>query len=356
MMEFIHETHTPRVIFGEHSLSSVKAELELLGATSITFISDENTQAVAQKISAELGEKVNQEITQVAMHVPDEFSEPIISTAAELGINAILAIGGGSSTGLGKIMALELNLPLVVIPTTYAGSEMTPIWGRTRNKEKITGVDRKVLPKTVLYAPQLTHTLPLSITVNSGMNAIAHAVEALYAPQLSPLVELAALKGIEVMAQGLRKIANSLDDHSAREDLFYGAMLCGFALGNSKMGIHHKICHTLGGMYNLPHAQMHSAVLPYAVKYNEGVARIQMSKVAEILGAENASQGLWDLSTAIGAETSLGKLNFPATESAKVADFMSSYPLVNPRAFDYEIVVKLLQAASSGSRPDDESW
>ena len=355
-MEFIHDTDSPRVIFSSTSLSQLADEVRKIGGRKIALVCDESARSVAASIASELSTHIKQSIDRVVMHVPDEFTAPIIAEARQLEIDLVIAVGGGSATGLGKILALECKIPLLAIPTTYAGSEMTPIWGRTKNNVKLTGTDLSVLPTTVLYQPSLTYTLPISISVNSGMNAIAHAVEALYAPQLSPLVELAALEGISVMASGLRKLANNNDDQSAREELFYGSMLCGFTLGNAKMGIHHKICHTLGGMFNLPHAPMHSAVLPYAVKYNEKVAAKQMAKVAQILGTTTASQGLWNLSTEIGAEFALKYLQFSEAEIESATEAISSQVLVNPRPFEYEFVVKLLKAANNGTRPDDESW
>ena len=355
-LKFVHDVDSPRVIFGTGSLSSLQSEITLLGCKKIALICDESARATASEISLQLGSLVQQRINQVVMHVPDEFTFPIINESKSFDIDLVVAIGGGSSTGLGKIMALELNIPLLAIPTTYAGSEMTPIWGRTKENKKITGTDIKVLPRVVLYEPELTHSLPISISVNSGMNAIAHAVESLYSPELSPLVELAALRGIESMSQGLRELVGGKNISESREKLFLGSMLCGFTLGNAKMGLHHKICHTLGGMFNLPHAQMHSAVLPYSIKYNEVYVKESMNKVAEILHAPTASQGLWDLAREVGAETALKNLDFPVEEAGNVAEVISNATLVNPRPFEKENVVKLLKAAYNGTRPDDESW
>ena len=354
-MDFIHDVRSPRTLFAKGALSQLPAEVETLGKKKVLLISDENTNSVAGDIKKTLGSLVVDHVERVVMHVPDDFSAPILSKAKSQGIDLVVAVGGGSSTGLGKIIALENHVDLLVVPTTYAGSEMTPIWGRTANNEKLTGRAPHVLPKVVIYDPTLTYSLPLGISVNSGMNAIAHAVEALYSPKVSPLVQQAAYEGIRVMAEGLRALAKNINDESARERLLYGTFLCGFTLGNSTMGIHHKICHQLGGMFNLPHAPMHSAVLPYAIAYNEAAARDVLEPLAKILNARTASQGIWDLSKEIGSETSLENIGFPVIESEKVADLMASYPLVNPRPFERDAVVKLLKVANSGVRPDGES-
>lgn len=354
-MDFIHDVRSPRTLFAQGAISKLATEIAALGKENVLLISDENTGSVARRIKEALGSKILEHVDHVVMHVPDDFSSPIVSKSRSLGIDLVVAVGGGSSTGLGKIIALETDAELLAIPTTYAGSEMTPIWGRTRGNEKLTGRTFRVLPKVVIYDPTLTYSLPLGISVNSGMNAIAHAVEALYSPAVSPLVQHAAYEGIRVMAGGLRALAGNINDESARESLFYGTFLCGFTLGNSTMGIHHKICHQLGGMFNLPHAQMHSAVLPYAIKYNEVAAREVLEPLAKILNAKTVSQGIWELSNEIGSEISLENIGFPVGESEHVADLMASYPLVNPRPFEHAAVVKLLKAASSGERPDGES-
>ncbi len=191
-MDFIHDVRSPRTLFAKGALSQLPAEVETLGKKKVLLISDENTNSVAGDIKKTLGSLVVDHVERVVMHVPDDFSAPILSKAKSQGIDLVVAVGGGSSTGLGKIIALENHVDLLVVPTTYAGSEMTPIWGRTANNEKLTGRAAHVLPKVVIYDSTLTYSLPIGISVNSGMNAIAHAVEALYSPKVSPLVQQAA--------------------------------------------------------------------------------------------------------------------------------------------------------------------
>ena len=197
-MEFIHEVRSPRVIFHRDSTKRVPEELELIGSKKVLLIFDTSFSEIAIELERLLGSRLIGKIAGVKMHVPDDFSEPIIENARSGGIDTVITLGGGSATGLGKIMALELDIKLVVIPTTYAGSEMTPIWGRTTQNEKITGRDNRVLPKLVFYDAALLENIPTTIAINSGMNAIAHAIEALYSPEVSPIIELAALKSIEI--------------------------------------------------------------------------------------------------------------------------------------------------------------
>jgi maleylacetate reductase len=354
-MNSIAMTNSPRVVFANGAITTVAAEVALLNKKRILLVSDESAATHAARLKSDLGLLVAQSVDHVVMHVPDDFSAPIADAAREAGIDLVLSIGGGSATGLGKIIALDCEIDLLAIPTTYAGSEMTSIWGRTNNNQKITGRSSAVLPKTTIYDPELTYSLPHSISVNSGMNAIAHAVEALYAPELNPEIKDAALEGITIFASGLRRITADINDTGARADLFRGSMLCGFSLNNATMGIHHKICHTLGGMFDLPHAPMHSVVLPWAVQYNQGFATNQLNEVAEALSALSAAQGLWDLANEVGAQTSLKEIGYPIERSEEVADVISNAKYVNPRPFNRNAIVDLLSNAHGGSRPDDES-
>lgn len=347
--------HSPKVVFARGALSQIGSEVEALNKKRILLISDESASAHAKKLSGELGSLVVQSVDHVVMHVPDEFSAPIVASAQKNEIDLVISIGGGSSTGLGKIVALDAQINLMAVPTTYAGSEMTTIWGRTRNNQKLTGRDIDVLPKTTIYDPELTYSLPLSISVNSGMNAIAHAVEALYASNVTTEVHDAAVEGIQVFSSGLRLLHANINNLQARDELLRGSMLCGFSLSNATMGIHHKICHTLGGMFDLAHAPMHSAVLPWAVQYNLNFAQSQLNEIAAVLKASSAEIGLWDLANEVGAQTSLKNIGYPLEKSEEVADVISRATFGNPRPVDKQAVMDLLRNAYEGIRPNDES-
>ena len=354
-MTALSVAHSPKVVFARGALSQIASEVAALNKKRILLISDESASSHVKKVNEELGSLIVQSVDRVVMHVPDEFSAPIVASAQKNEIDLVITIGGGSATGLGKIVALDAQIDLMAVPTTYAGSEMTTIWGRTRNNQKLTGRDMAVLAKTTIYDPELTYSLPLSISANSGMNAIAHAIEALYAPDVTTEVHNAALEGIQVIANGLPRLHADIDDLKARDELLRGSMLCGFSLSNATMGIHHKICHTLGGMFDLAHAPMHSAVLPWAVQYNQGFATNQLNEVAEALSALSAAQGLWDLANEVGAQTSLKEIGYPIERSEEVADVISNAKYVNPRPFNRNAIVDLLSNAHGGSRPDDES-
>ncbi len=265
-----------------------------------------------------------------------------------------MAIGGGSTTGLGKAIALDSGLPILAIPTTYAGSEMTPIYGLTEAGVKRTGRDPRVLPRTVIYDPELTLTLPLAMTVTSALNAIAHAAEGLYAHDGNPMTALMAEEGIRACAAALPVLANDSRDLGARGDALYGAWLCGSVLGSVAMGLHHKLCHTLGGSFNLPHAEVHTVMLPHALAYNALHAPEAMARIARALGASDAARGVFDLSSRHGAPTSLQSLGMPREGLARAADLAVAAPYPNPRPLERAALRALLQRAFDGDVPQTD--
>ncbi len=242
-------------------------------------------------------------------------------------------------------------MPILAIPTTYAGSEMTPIWGITEGGVKKTGRDARVLPKTVIYDPCLTVTIPPQLTATSGMNAIAHCVEALYAKDANPIISMCAEEGIRALAQSLPVAVKEPENLDARSRALYGAWLAGISLGSVGMALHHKLCHTLGGTFNLPHAETHTVVLPHATAYNSSAAPQAMTRIASALGAGNAAEGLYDLALSMGAPTSLASLGMKPEDLDAAADLAVQNPYYNPRPVTRAAVYELLRCALEGRRP-----
>ena len=284
-LKFVYEALPARVVFGTGSLERLPDELDRLGCRRALVLATPSQQAQADDVAARIGARAAGVYANAVMHVPIEAAQAARTEARRLDADATIALGGGSTTGLAKAIALELGLPIVAIPTTFAGSEMTPIWGLTEGGAKRTGRDPKVLPRVVIYDPALTLTLPAKIAGPSGMNAIAHCVEALYAENANPIVSLMAEEGIRALADSLPKVVARADDLEARTNALYGAWLAGACLGSVGMALHHKLCHTLGGSFNLPHAETHAVVLPHAAAYNLHAANEAMRRVARALGA-----------------------------------------------------------------------
>ena len=355
MDAFVHDSPATRVVFGAGSLDQVGNELERMGASRALLISGGPEAEYADRIAHALGERVHGRFTDVVMHVPVTIAAQAIE--ASRGADSLIALGGGSSTGMAKAVAKETGLPILAVPTTYAGSEMTSIWGLTENNRKVTGRDPKVLPRTVIYDPALTLTLPVNISAASGMNALAHLVEGLYAPGVSPLQVLTAQEGVRALAVALPKVVARPTDIDGRAEALYGAWLAGWTLGTTGMGVHHKICHVLGGAYDLPHGPMHSAVLAYATAFNEASAPEAMAALIAALRqagleAPTAATGIWDLANRIGAPTCLADVGFDPAHIEEAATLVVEGRPVNPRPVDVEGVCELLAAATRGARPE----
>jgi alcohol dehydrogenase class IV len=351
MKAFVYTALPGRVVFGVDARDHLPREIELLGAKRALVLSTPEQQREAEDIGRRLGERCAGIFPRAVMHVPIETAREARAEAKRVGADCAVAIGGGSTTGLGKAIALESQLPILAIPTTYAGSEMTPIYGITEGGLKKTGRDSRVLPKTVIYDPTLTVSLPVALSVTSGMNAIAHAVEGLYAQDANPIMSMLAEEGIRALAQGLPRVKLNPNDLEARSDCLYGAWLCGTVLGAVGMALHHKLCHTLGGTWNLPHAETHTAVLPHAAAYNAAAVPDAMNRVARALGVAKAPQGLYDLALNLGAPVALKDIGMPESDLDRAADLATTAPYWNPRPVERAAVRKLLDDAYFGRRP-----
>lgn len=349
--EFIYVAQPARVIFAPGSLQRLAQEVEALGARRALLLCTPHQVAMAEAASALLGTASAGVFSGAEMHVPIESARRAREHAASVGADCAVAIGGGSTVGLGKAIALESGLPIIAVPTTYAGSEMTPVYGITEAGVKKTGRDPRVLPKTVLYDPELSLHLPLPMSIVSGMNAIAHAAEGLYARDGNPVMSLMAEEGIRAMASGLCRIHQAPQDMAARSDCLYGAWLCGTVLGHVGMALHHKLCHTLGGSFSLPHAETHTVVLPHALAYNAPAAPQAMARIAGAIGAASATGGLFDLARELGAPTSLREIGMPKDGLARTLELALSNPYWNPRPLEAGALAKLLDDAWNGVRP-----
>jgi maleylacetate reductase len=351
MLHFTYEQPPARVVFGVGSLETLPAEVQRLGAQRTLVLSTPEQQTDAREIAARLGDIAAGVFAEAVMHVPIETARAARRLARDRDADCCVAVGGGSTIGLGKAIALESELPIIAVPTTYAGSEMTPIWGLTQDGVKKTGRDPRVLPKTVLYDPSLTVTLPPHVSGPSGMNAIAHCVEGLYAENRNPVMTLLATEGIRALARSLPRVVKQPRDLEARSDSVYGAWLAGTVLGSVGMALHHKLCHTLGGAFNLPHAEVHTVILPYVTAYNRESAPEAMRAVADALAADDAAQGIYDLALRLDAPVALRDIGMPENGLDRAAELATQNPYYNPRPVEYNAVRQLLEDAFHGTRP-----
>lgn len=353
MQEFVYTAQSVRVVFGVDVWSKLNAEVGLLGAGKALVLCTPRQRALAQRALDALAGHGAGIYDQAVMHVPMAAVQDALEAVARSGAGCIVAIGGGSTIGLTKALALESGLPILAVPTTYSGSEMTTIYGITEGGIKKTGRDPRVLPRTVIYDPALTLKLPFDISVASGLNAMAHAAEGLYAQDGNPVLALMSEEGIRALASGLRRLNRREDELDARGECLYGAWLCGTVLGSTAMALHHKLCHTLGGSFNLPHAQTHSIVLPHAMAYNAKAAEPAMQRISRALGrpGQPAAAALHDLAEELDAPLALRDIGMRADDLDRAADIAAAKPYWNPRPIDRDGIRALLQAAFEGSRP-----
>lgn len=350
---FTHETPPMRVVFRPGAATTATAgEAQRLGLRRLLVVSGTHGADTAQAVADSLGPACAGLHTGARMHVPVEVAARAVEVARAADADGCVAVGGGSAIGLGKAIALRTGLPLIAVPSTYSGSEATPVWGLTEHGAKRTGRDPSVLPRSIVYDPELTLSLSVPLSVTSGVNAIAHAVEALYAPDTSPLIALTAEEGVRAMAGALPQLAADPRNLDARSRALYGAWLCGSCLGATTMGLHHKLCHVLGGTFGLPHAETHTVVLPYALAYNAPAAPEAAAAVARALDAPDAPTALWRLAGDLGAPRSIAELGLKEADLAVAAEQAAGQAYPNPREVTADGVLALLRAAFEGAAPE----
>lgn len=349
---FVHTTHPARVVFGSGRRRELPEELDRLQLTRVVVICTPRQSPIGKAVAALCGDRAHSVYPRAAMHVPRSVATAACEYVATNGIDGAIVVGGGSSVGLGKAIALETGLPVVAIPTTYAGSEMTPIWGITDARAKTTGRDHKVLPRTVIYDPDLTLTLPASLSVSSGLNAIAHAAEALYAPDGSPIIDMMAGEAVKALTQGLPTIAASPTDLRSRINLLYGAWLAGICLGATTMSLHHKICHVIGGTLDLPHSEVHAAVLPHVLAYNLVGAPHARALLQRAVGVRDPAASIYALNRRGGSTTSLQGLGMRTDDIESVVSAATVDPYSNPRPVTTEAIRSIVSNAFVGSPPE----
>lgn len=352
MLHFDHTTLAQRVLFSSgKAAENLAKEVARLDSHSVMVISGGSEHSVAQDICTEIRPVLFYD--DVAPHVPMDKAEKARAAAGELGIDLIVSIGGGSTTGLAKAVALTTGVPIVAIPTTYAGSEATNVWGITESARKTTGVDDRVLPVTVIYDATLVQSLPVALSVSSGLNALAHGIDAMWAPRADPINQTMAIEAIRVLNRGLTTLVAAPQDVRGHELCLYGAYLSAVAFASAGSGLHHKICHVLGGAYNLPHAQTHAVVLPYVLAYNAPAVPQLAVRIAEAFSAATALDGLQSLRNTLDAPRALRDYGFRVSDIAEAVELiMPVIPTTNPRPVTRISLSALLHAAWSGDQPN----
>lgn len=352
MEPFIYTGLPTRVVFGSGAVGRLSDEVRRLGAKRVFVVATPGRRADGQLLGVSLGERFGALYAGAVMHTPVAVTDAALAEVKRADADCLVAFGGGSTIGLAKAIALRTDLPQIAIPTTYAGSEMTDIIGETKDGRKTTQRTEKVQPEVVIYDVDLTMSLPAKLSGTSGINAIAHAVEALYAEDANPIVRVLADQSIAALGKALPRIAADPLDRDARSDAQYGAFLAGACLGSVGIALHHKLCHTLGGLFDLPHAETHAVILPHALAYNAPAAPEAAATVAKALGADDAPQGIFALARQVGAPRSLREIGMPEHGIDQATELALANPYWNPRPLEREAIRALIARAWAGEGPN----
>lgn len=347
-MRFTFDALPTRVVFGAGCFSQIAEEVDRLEANRVLLVGTHGRANLLEHAKQLLGDRTAGTFDEAVMHVPADVAARARNRAETTRADSIVTIGGGSAIGVAKAIAVTTGLPIVAVPTTYSGSEVTPIWGLTQDGVKETGRDARAQPRTVIYDPELTLKLPVSVSAASGMNAIAHCVEAMYALDANPITTLMAGEGIRSLATALPVIVDAPESLDARTKALYGAWMGGTVLGMVQMGLHHKLCHTLGGSFDLPHAETHAVLLPYTAEYNAPAAAEEMSRIAGALGVSDSPAGLFELGRRLPIPRSLAELGMREDDLERAAAIAVERPYPNPRPVTRDGVLSILRKAFEG--------
>lgn len=354
-MQFHHISYAQSVSFGAgEATGNLLREVERLNSKRPLLIHAPETAELAENVIGSL--QLVARISEAPQHVPVAAAKAARMTARTSEADLLISVGGGSATGLAKAVALELGLPIIAVPTTYAGSEATWMWGMTENGEKKTGSDSVVLPSAVVYDSDLLKGLPTSMAAASALNAVAHCVDSFWAPKANPITSAEAASGLDALARGIELLSAAPDSVEGRDACLFGTYLSARAFAASGSGLHHKICHVLGGAYNMPHAQTHATVLPYVVAQTVPHAPEARRLLARALGTteEGVVEAVSELRVTAGAKYTLEELGLPAEGIGVIAKKVASaVPAGHPGPKDEEHLRALIEAAWSGASPLD---
>lgn len=347
-MTFDHVTPGQRVLFGSGAaVDNAVTAIESLEARRVLVIAGSSMRSFADSVATRI--PVVHTIDEVVQHVPAENAAAAVASARAQQVDAVLAAGGGSATGLAKIVARETGVPIVSVPSTFSGSEATNVWGLTEAGRKVTGTDPQVLPQVVVYDASLLMGMPTQLAVSSGINAIAHSVDGFWAPRADPINAALGAESLRALVPGLRALSNDPDDIAGWETALAGAYLAGIAFASAGGGMHHKICHALGGTFGMPHAETHSVVIPYVAAFNAAAASDASERISDALGGAAPGAGLQRLGADLGAHRSLAELGFQESDIPEAASIiLPAIPASNPRPVGQHDLETLLRAAWAG--------
>ncbi|HEX4559288.1 MAG TPA: maleylacetate reductase [Mycobacterium sp.] len=350
--DFSRDTLPGRIVFGPGTVEGIADELERLGVQRAMLIAAHYDSHLDFQATRVLGSRLQLRWNEVRQHVPNDLAHRATAAAIDNSADGLVTIGGGSTIGLGKAVAVNTDLPLLTVPTTYSGSEMTPIYGLTVDHHKSTARDDRALPKVVIYDPELLTSLPPAVVGPSGMNALAHCAEALWAPRTDPITDAIALDGAHRIGAHLRT-AFTHDDAAGRGQMLIASCLAGVALGTVGTSLHHSLCHLLGGMFDSPHAETHAVMLPYVVQYLKSAVPLAVDRLSVAMNTtpDRLTDTIWSLGRSVGTPHGLRALGLTETQVLQAADAAWANGFASPRSLNRSGLHRLLLGAFRGFAP-----
>jgi len=347
-MNFTYTSYPNQVYFGKGKTDELPNILK--DYSKVMAMGEERWEPHIKKVAKEIGEENLYYFPEIIQHVPQSLVDKAMIKLKEEKPDVLLAFGGGSAVGLAKALALETDIPIIAVPTTYSGSEQTNIWGISTDEGKTTGKSMKVMPKVVVYDPDLTSSLPLSLAVTSGMNAMAHLMEAIYAPNGNPVTRHHALLGVEYIKKGLEILAKEKQlTEEANTDIQFGAYLAGKCLCEVSMSLHHKMAHVLGGSFKLEHSYVHTVLQSFVLKYQwDSLTDEIKTDFRQVLG-HNPAHKLQELSGNAGGPTDLKSIGFKIDDIEKAVETVLAKPYENVAPLEKSKLVDMLHHAYEGS-------
>lgn len=340
----VHETAASRVVLGAGARHLLTDEIDRLGVSRVLVVATRSAGTAGDEAAAALGDRAVARFDRAVVHTPVAVTEHAMDLVRSASVDAVLTIGGGAAIGLGKAVVARSGVAHLAVPTTYAGSEATLVLGETRDGVKQTRRDPALLPGTVVYDVELTLGLPVGLTLTSAVNALAHAVEALWAPNATPVSDALATEAAGLVLTSLPDVLGAPADVAARTALQQGAWLAGTCLATAQMGLHHQLAHVLGGAFDLPHAELHAMLLAPVMRHNLASAPRAAERLRRIAG-EDPAERVATLAASYDGPTRLRDLGVAREQLAAVAEQVAASPYPNPGPVDVDAVLGVLRAA-----------
>ncbi|MGV4980902.1 maleylacetate reductase [Streptomyces sp. NPDC001709] len=340
----VHETLPSRILVGAGARHAVPEETERLGSGRVLLVATGSARAAAGELARALGPRLAARFDRPVVHTPVAVTEEALELLRKADADSVVALGGGSAVGLAKALSVRTGLPQVAVPTTYAGSEVTPVLGETKDGVKTTRRDPAIAPGTVVYDPELTLGMPPGLTLTSALNALAHAVEALWAPDASAASDALATEAADGILTVLPEVLTDPAGLAGRARLQQSAWLAGLCLARTRMGLHHQLAHALGGTFDLPHAELHALLLPHVLAFNLPAAPKAAARLERITGGDPVGV-VGGLAHGHTGPTTLRALGVPREGLRAVAERVAARPYPNPRTPEVAAVTRLLEGA-----------